>query len=82
MTLDLDLDINKDFEEISPYQEGIISKMYQRPDKSQLLEPWELADFINIINIVQKDLQKQTGIDKIWKIIQRKMLKGTYPPVT
>ena len=26
MTLDLDLDINKDFEENSPYQEGIISE--------------------------------------------------------
>ena len=34
MTLDLDLDINKDFEENSPYQEGIISETYQRPDKS------------------------------------------------
>ena len=27
--LDLDLDINKDFEEISLYQEGIISEIYQ-----------------------------------------------------
>ena len=32
--LDLDLGINKDFEENSPYQEGIISEIYQRPDKS------------------------------------------------
>ena len=39
MTLDLDLDINKDFEENSLYQEGIISDAYQRPDKSQLLGP-------------------------------------------
>ena len=31
-TLDLELDINKDFEENSLYQEGIISEMYQRPD--------------------------------------------------
>ena len=30
--LDLDLEINKDFEENSPYQEGIISEIYQRPD--------------------------------------------------
>ena len=37
MTLDLDLDINKDFEENSLYQQGIISEAYQRPDKSQLL---------------------------------------------
>ena len=35
VNLDLDLEINKDFEENSPYQEGIISEIYQRPDKSQ-----------------------------------------------
>ena len=78
-TLDLDLDINKDLEENSPYQEGIILEMYQRPDKSQLLEPPELAD---TNNLVQKYLPKQTHIDKILKIIQRKVLKGTYLPVT
>ena len=32
--LELDLEINKDFEENSPYQEGIISEIYQRPHKS------------------------------------------------
>ena len=80
--MDLDLEINKDFEENSPYQEGIISEIYQRPDKSQLLEPPELADLINANNIVQKYLPKQTNIDKILKIIQRKVLKGTNLPVT
>ena len=54
MTLDLDLDINKDFEENSLYQEGIISETCQRPDKSRLLEPPELADLINTNNLVQK----------------------------
>ena len=39
INLDIDLEINKDFEENSPYQEGIISEIYQRPDKFQLLEP-------------------------------------------
>ena len=34
--VELDLEINKDFEENSPYQEGIISEMYQRPNKSQI----------------------------------------------
>ena len=47
INLDLDLDINKDFEENSPYQEGIISEIYQRSNKYQLLEPPELAHFIN-----------------------------------
>ena len=58
MTLDLDLDTNKDFEENSPYQEGIISETYQRPDKSQLQEPLELVDLINTNNLVQKYSQK------------------------
>ena len=60
-TLDLYLDINKDFEENSPYQEGVISETYQRPDKSYLLEPPELADLITTNNLVQKYLpNKQT----------------------
>ena len=80
--LDLDLESNKDFEENSPYQECIISEIYQRPDKSQLLEPPEVADLINTNNVVQKYLAKQTDIDKILKIIQRKVLKGTHLPVT
>ena len=66
---------------ISPYQEGIISEIYQRPDKSQLLGPPELVDLINTYNIVQKYLPKQTDIDKILKTIQRNVLKGTHLPV-
>ena len=44
INLDLDLEINQDFEENSPYQEGIISEIYQRPEKSQLVEPpdWQI----------------------------------------
>ena len=61
MTFDLDLALIRDFEENSPYQEGIIVETYQRPDKSQLLEPPELADLINTNNLVQKFCQnKQT----------------------
>ena len=40
-------DINLDFEENSPFQEGIISEAYQRPDKSSFQEPKELNDLIN-----------------------------------
>ena len=79
--MDLDIEINKDFEENSTYQEDIISKIYQRPDKSQLLEPPELADLINTNNVVQKYLLKQTDIGKILKIIKRKVLKGIHLPV-
>ena len=79
--LDLKLEINKDFEEIS-HQEGIISEIYQRPDKSQLVDPSELIDLVNTEKIVQKYLPKQTNIDKILKVIQRKVLKGTHLPLT
>ena len=52
--LELDLEINTDFEENSPYQEGIISEIYQRPDKSQIVDPPELKDLVNTERIVQK----------------------------
>ena len=82
INLDLDLEINKDFEENSPYQEGTISEIYQKLDKTQLSEPPELADLINTNTVVQKYLSKQTDLDKILKILQRKVLKGTHLPVT
>ena len=80
--LELDLEINKDFEENSPYQKGIISEIYQRPDKSQIVHPPELINIVNTQRIVQKYLPKQTDIDKILKVIQRKVLKGTHLPLT
>ena len=82
INLDLDLEINKNFEENLPYQEGIISEIYQRPEKSQLVEPPKLADLVNTDKIVQRYLPKQTNIDKILKVIQKKVLKGTHLPVT
>ena len=39
---DLDMDRNIDFKENSPYQEGIISKTSDRPDRSYFKEPSEL----------------------------------------
>ena len=82
VNLDLDMEINKDFEENSPYQEGTISEIYQRPDSSQLVEPPELADLVDTNNIVQKYLPKQRDIDTILKISQQKALKGTHLPIT
>ena len=63
--LELDLEINRDIEENSPYQEGIISEIYQRPHKSQFVDPPELTDLVNTEKIVQKYLPKQADIDKI-----------------
>ena len=56
--LELDLEINRDFEENSPYQEGIISEIYQRPHKTQLVDPPELTDLVNTERIVEKYFTK------------------------
>ena len=73
--------ISFDFEENSPFQEGIMSKMFQRLDKSFFQEPQELGNLVNKGNFVHKYLPKQTDIDKILEIIQRKVLKGTHLPI-
>ena len=70
-----------EMEENSPFQENIISKVYQRPDKSYFQDPVELKDFVDT-NIIQRFLPKQTDIDKILEIIRKKVLKGTHLPLT
>ena len=72
--------INFDFEENSPFQEGVMSKIFQRLDKSFFQEPKELGDLVNKENIVHKYLPNQTDIDKILKVIQKKVLRGTHLP--
>ena len=52
--------------------------MIQRLDKSFFQHPKELNNLINVGNLIQKFLPKQADIDKILKVIQRKVLKGTY----
>ena len=70
-----------DFQENSPFQEGIMSETFRRLDKSFFQEPKELGDLINKGNLIHRYLPKQTDIDKILKVIQRKVLKGTHLPV-
>ena len=41
-----------------------------------------MTDLVNTEKIVQKYLPKQADIDKILKVIQRKVLKGTHLPIT
>ena len=53
-----------DFEENSPFQEGVLSETYQRPDKSFFKEPQELESLICTGRPVQKFLPKQADIDK------------------
>ena len=42
-----------EIEENLPFQESIISEVYERPDKSYFQEPIELKDLIDTNNIVQ-----------------------------
>ena len=79
---DLDTDINIDFEENFPYQEGIISETYERLDRSYFKEPSELKELIDTTKLVQKFLPKLTDIDKILDMIHSKVLKGTHLPIT
>ena len=65
-----------------PFQENIISEIYERPDKSYFQEPVELKDLIDTRNIIQQLLPQQTDVDKILDIIKRKVLKGTHLPLT
>ena len=71
-----------EIEENSPFQESIISEIYERPDKSYFQEPIELKDLIDTNNIVQRFLPKQTDIDKILEVIRKKVLKGMHLPLT
>ena len=79
---DLDTDINTDFEENSPYEGCVVSETCQRPDRSYFQKPPELENLVSTGKLVQKFLTKQTDTDKILKIIQSKVLKGAYLPVT
>ena len=78
---DINPNINFDFEENSPFQEGVMSKTFQRLDKLFFQESKELEDLVNKGNLVHKYLPKQTDIDKILKVIQRKVLKSPPLPV-
>ena len=80
----MDNDSNRkvEIEENSPFQEGIISEIYERPDSSYMQEPQELTDLIDTTKLIQKYLPKQTDIDKTLDIIKRKVLKGMHLPLT
>ena len=73
---------NVDFEENSPYQEGIISETYINPDQSNFERPQELIDLVNTTRLVQKYLPREMDIDKMLDIIKRKVLTGTHLPLT
>ena len=76
-----DTGINLDIEENSPFQEGVISETIQRKTKSFFQNLKRLEDIIDMGNFIHKFLPKQTHIDQISHIIQRKVIKGTHLPV-
>ena len=79
---DISPNINFDFKENSPFQEGIIMlETFQRPDKTFFQNLKELGDLINKGNLIHKYLPKQMDIDKILEVIQRKVLRGTHLPM-
>ena len=80
--LDNDSDRKVEIEENSPFQEGIIPEIYERPDNSYVQEPQELTDLIDTTKLIQKYLPKQMDIGKILDIIKRKVLKGMHLPLT
>ena len=64
-SLDNDLDRKVEIEENSPFQEGIISEIYERLDMSYIQEPQELKDLIDTTKLIQKCLPNKMDIDKI-----------------
>ena len=56
-------------------------KHFKELDKSFFQDPKELGDLLNKANFVHKYLPKQTDIDKILEVIQRKVLTGTHLPM-
>ena len=50
--LDNDLDRKVEIEENSPFQEGIISEIYERPDTSYIQEPQGLKDLIDTTKLI------------------------------
>ena len=75
-------DSKTDIEENLLFQENVISKIYERPDKSYFQQPVELKDLVDINNILQWFLPKQTDIDKILKIKEKKVFKVMHLPLT
>ena len=59
---------NLDIEENSPFQEGVISKIIQRLDKTFFQNPKRLEDIIDMGNLIHKFLPRQTDIVKILHI--------------
>ena len=74
----MDTDKNINFEEYPLYQEGIISEMYERPDKSYIQEPSELKDLIDTTKLVQRKVLKGKHLPLTIKEIQAGYVTSPY----
>ena len=70
-------DINLDFKQNSPFQEGVIYETFQRLNKSFFQNQKELDNVTNTGNLVQKFLQNRQILIR-YSVIQRKVLKGKH----
>ena len=73
--MDINPEHNTDFKKNSPFQEGVISETYQRPDKSFFQKPQEWESLISTGRLVQKFLPKQADIDKILRLSRERCSK-------
>ena len=70
-----------EIEENSPFQEGIISEIYERPNTSYVQEPQELKDLIDTTKLIQKFLLKQMDIENNSRHHKKKSFEGnTFAP--
>ena len=63
---------NFDFEENSPFQEGIMSKHFKDWTNHSSKSQKNLSNLINQENLIHKYLPKQTDINKMLEVTQRK----------
>ena len=63
---------------IPPYQEGIISETYERPDKPYIRELQALGDLLDTSKLVKRFLPKQTDIDKSLEVMQKSVKRNTF----
>ena len=66
---------------IHHFKKASYLRQFKGQDKSFFQNLKELEDLIDKGNLIHRFLPKQTDIDKILQIIQRKVLKGTHLPV-
>ena len=79
--LDNDSDRKVEIEENSPFQEGIISEIYERPYTSYVQEPQELKDLIDTTKLIQKYLLKTDGHRQNFRHHKKKSFEGnTFAP--